>query len=125
MCRTAPVWCEPGILSSVSSFKAAGRSTRDERVHDQEGGGLGPFSCLPAGPKSDLSPGFVDDHGHCVGEIEAAALRDHGYTDAAMLINTPQDLRRQPTAFRAKHEDIAGAIGDQVVPLGAFGGHCK
>jgi hypothetical protein len=35
MCRTASVWGEPGILSSVSSFKAAGRSAHDEQVYNE------------------------------------------------------------------------------------------
>ena len=84
-----------------------------------------PFSCLPARPKPNLPPGLVDDYGHCVGKIEAPALWNHGYTDTTLLINRPQDLRRQPTAFRTKYEDIAGGIGDQVVLSGAFGGHRK
>src|SRR4029078_5443007 len=78
-------------------------------------------SCLAAHPKSDLPPGFVDDHRYGIGKIEASALRDQGYADTPLLINTPPDLRRQPTAFRAKHKNIAVRIGDQVVPLSAFG----
>ena len=45
--------------------------------------------------------------------------------DTARLSDPPQNLSRQPTAFRAKHKGIAGGIVDQVIPLSAFGGDGK
>ena len=35
--------------------------------------------------KSDLPPRFVDDHRHCVGEIEAPVSRNHGDTDTLLF----------------------------------------
>ncbi len=81
------------------------------------------FTPLRTRSKRDLPPRFVDDHCHCVGEIEAPVSRDHGYTDTLLFGNRSQNLSRQPAAFRTKHEGIAGGIVDQVVALGTFGGY--
>lgn len=43
------------------------------------------FTPLHTGSKSDLPPRFVDDHTHCVGEIEAPVSRDHGYADTLLF----------------------------------------
>ena len=42
-----------------------------------------------------------------------------------LLGDTPQELSRQPTAVRTKHQGIAGSIVNQVVASGAFGRHRK
>ena len=43
------------------------------------------FTSLHTRSKSDLPPRFVDDHRHCVGEIEAPVSRNHGDTDTLLF----------------------------------------
>lgn len=80
---------------------------------------------LQAPFKLNLPPRFIDDHGNRIGEIQAAASRQHRDTDALLVGYAAEELRRQSTALGAEHKHIALDIGGQVVPLRALGRDSK
>lgn len=55
-----------------------------------------------------LPPGLVDDHGDCVGKIDAAALWYHRDPDSSLPRLAVQHLGGQAARFRSKQKGVPG-----------------
>ena len=77
--------------------------------------------CAGSG-ESLLAPGFVDHHGHGIGQIEAAARRAHGDLQQLLGRQAVANLRGQATTFRAKEEYVTGQIVHFGIAVASLGG---
>jgi hypothetical protein len=70
-----------------------------------------PSICKLCVSEVELLPGFVDDDGDGVGEIEAAGAGDHRQRVEAV---GPffSEIGREAASFRAEDEQVVGGVGD-------------
>ena len=71
--------------------------------------------------KSVLTQGFVQYHGHRVGQIQGADVAPHGNPHTVFLV-LQKKLLRNPRALLAEHNIAARFIGSLRVHLVGFGG---
>jgi len=102
---TVPV----GYTAKIRERFSEGRdSSRPESV------GLKPDPHLHAPRKSALPPRLKHYHGHRIGQIQTAIVRQHGQAQALFRRQCGQYFDRQAAAFRAEQERIAGLEGGRV-----------
>lgn len=80
---------------------------------------------LLASSKTQLTPELIDDYSCGIGEVEAAAIGQHGNAQPGVLIESGQYLWWQATAFRAKEERIPWLELNLAMKAVGFGGAGK
>ncbi len=75
--------------------------------------------CKPA-----LAPSLKYSHSYSIGEVEAAAMGQHGQAQKALLGESLQYFYGKPTAFRAKQESIARLEPGFMVGVHGLCGEC-
>jgi len=75
--------------------------------------------------KTLLTPGFKDDHRHCIGQVQAAIAGTHRQGQTELSGNQVPHSARQAAGFRTEDQGIVAGIADRVVAHGTTGTECK
>jgi len=98
---------------------AGQRAAKPERLGSSSGSVIGRGQHR----ESELSPGFIADHGDRVREIQAPSAGLHGYTQ--YLVGVLEPLRRQAASFRSEQQGIVACVGDVCIAVTRLGGKCQ